>query len=369
MKAYIVCIGITLIINLLATLFINKKNKIVGIVLLSLSLFIICFIAGVRDTTVGADVNGYVKRLTLVSESSPNFFVYMKNAGSDFLFSILVYFSYLSRNINVTLGIIELAVSLPIYIYAYINNKKTPVFVTILIFLLTMYCTSLNNMRQSIAISLSILSYYFYDELKKKKTAYFILFLAILFHRTAIVMLVAILINKIIKNDTKFNKKQAIIFIFIIITLLSPLLEKIVSNSYYSYYLNNENSREFSIGTIIKKTFFVAIWAICLIINKDKGKRLNITIGLIISILSLYCAIMSFIVPGLGRLGYYFTDLMYFLLIDYIPSVFKQKKIIAFLLIIVLSILWWKMTKVEDDPAKVYPYSSSSIQFLNEEWR
>lgn len=366
MKAYIVCIITTFFINLLATFFINKKGKTVGILLLLLSLFIACLIAGVRNITVGSDVRGYVQRLVNVKTNSLGFLDFMKKAQSDFLFQILIYFgSGLKNDIHLAMFFIELAVALPIYLYAYLQREKIPIYITLLTFFLTMYCYSFSMMRQSIAVSICILSYYYLDNGKYKKFI-FLIICAELFHKTAIVFLIVYFIKKIIKDNNKY-KLMYIIGTILLLAIIFPFLTKIISSSSYSYYIEEAIDRDFSLGSIIKKVIFVIPWILFLVKEKKTKDRNELIVNLILAIIALYCTVTSFVIPGMGRLGYYFSDLIYFLIIEYIPKYFKQKYFAMATVFALLIVLWWKMTYVKNDPASVYPYESDILSILNEE--
>lgn len=367
MKAYIICIILVSFLNIInEKVFLKKNEKIpLGSILLSImSLFVLCFIAGVRNLNVGTDVNVYVTRLIDVINHSPNIITYLKNSNSDFLFALLVYIGYLSKNISVVLFTIELAVALPIYIYSYYERKNKSFTINILIFLLTMYCISFNLMRQSIAISICILSYLFFNR-KNYKKSMLCLIIAIFFHKTSLVFIVALFINFFIKS----NMKHKSIFVFLTILLMmfiSIFMDNIVAlTSYSDYLIRTDLMRNFSLGSILKKVFWVMLGMICLNIGKDTERNHNTTIAVIFAFISLILTITSFRIPGTGRLGYYFNNISHFLLIFEIPKAFKEKREVMFTLLIILTVLWWNMTAVDNDSSKVYPYCSDYVQFLN----
>lgn len=365
MKAYVFVIIVTFIINLVNEFLLMKKDKkfkIFNWILYLLSLIIICSVAGARTVDVGTDVKGYVYRLVNLAKTSP-FFFYLKNSQSDLLFALLVYIGYLTKNINMVLFVIELAVAIPIFIYAYLERKRLSFTLCILIFLLTMYCQSLSMMRQSIAISLTILAYYFLDKNNVKKSL-FIVLIAFLFHKTALIFLLIILISKII-NKGKYNVYYTFLTILLLL-IVTPFIDNLVSHSIYSNFLSDDAIvKQFSIGSIVKRFVFFIMWIMC--INKaNSSKKLNdISVGIIISIFSLYCTIMSFVIPGMGRLGYYFYDLNCILIFYYFPFKFKQKKFVTVMTILMYLGLWWNMTAVPNDTSNVYPYKSEIINFLN----
>ena len=203
MKAYVICVVSTYIINLLAEIMLKKKHKFMGFLFLALSLFVFAFIAGVRDMYVGTDVRGYVVRLANLS-TGKDFISYIFSSDSHALFGVLVYVGYIFRNINFLLFCIEVIVCIPIYIYAYKVRDTLSLSLIIMVFALTMYCTSYNLIRQSIAISILILSYYYYSTDSKKKS-YILVGIASLFHITGLVFLTVFFMNEIIKKKSEKN--------------------------------------------------------------------------------------------------------------------------------------------------------------------
>lgn len=342
----------------------SKKMKFINFFLLGLSLFVVCYIAAVRDITVGTDVKGYLSRLAYLVANTSGFMNYMHYADSELFFSILVYIGYITKNINILFFVVELAVALPIYIYSYLERKNTPFTVNIFIFLVTMYCQSLSMMRQSIAISICILSYYFIDK-NKIKTAVSLLIIAVLFHKSAIIFSIVFIINKIFNKNLKY-KGIIVMLVILLMLIISFFLDQIISISDYSQYLGNTAyMRTFSINSIIKKVLFVIMWMICIGVKKEEKYHNNILMGFIYSIIALFSTIASFFIPGMGRMGYYFTDLSNFLVVKEFPKVFKQKIIVSFGLLVLFAFLWWNMTAVEDDTSAVYPYRSDIVEFLN----
>lgn len=370
MRAYILCIIIVTLINILNEfVFKSKTGKftLFNKFLFVISLLIPCVIAGARDITVGTDVRGYVLRLSNVVSSSPNFIHYLMNANSDIFFSILVYIGYFSKNFNVLLFFIELAVALPIYLYAYLEKDKIPFTVNILVFLLTMYCLSLSMMRQSIAMSICILSFHFIEK-KNYNKSIFLIIISLLFHKTGFVFF-AIFITYYLFNRKDKNSLSKLLYLVLEVTallLVSPFIDKIIGSTMYSSYLSYyENFRGFSIMSLLKKLLFVGLWGFCILSSRNKSDYEISWFGLCISIISLFCVYESFTYSGMGRIGYYFSNLSSILIVREFAKKFKQKRIIMIVLLIGYSILWWNMTYVINDPASIYPYTSSSFDFLN----
>lgn len=365
MKAYVIAFLVATVLNLLCEKMYFKKHskkKFIPFILMGMSIFTLCFVAAVRDLSVGTDIYVYVTRLYNVSLNYSNVFSYLKNCNSDLLFALTVYIGALTKNINIVLFLIQFCAVIPIYIYSYKLRYNKSFTLNILIFLLTMYCVSLNLMRQSIAISFCLLSYYYFDSGNKKKS-YILLLVAVLFHKTALIFLLAFLINKIVKSNNK-DKKLLIFLLIMGMVVATFSMKYIVSISSYSEYLFLD-SREFSLGSIIKRIFWIMLVLIGYRFNREKQNSENYTISLIFLLISLFTTLTSFAIPGTGRLGFYFTDIAYFLFIFDIPKYFKQKNMIYLFVFITLFGLWWISTAVPNDSSRVYPYKSDIIDVLN----
>lgn len=364
MKAYILSILLTSLCILLAQKFKTDKSKFLSIIFLIIGLFICCYIAGVRSINTGTDIKVYVIRLFNESVNS-SFWSFIKNSNTDFLFGTLVYTGAISNNINFVLFLIELSVALPIFIYAYLDNDGNNMFFIITIFLLTMYVVSLNLMRQSIAISLDILSFYFIST-NKVKTGLILFLSSLLFHKTAFIFPFVYILYVIVKSTEK-RKYLYLFFLTILMLLVSVFGNQIISHSIYYTYLNNTGlMRAFSWGSILKSFFWVMISGIAVIYKKKSKEDWKVEISFLLFFYSFLLILVSFKIPGMGRLSYYFTDLALILYIPIIPTLFKQKVFMKAICLLTLGMLWWNMTFIPNDPARVYPYESEVATYLND---
>lgn len=367
MKAYVICVVSTLLLDLLAEYLLKKNKKKYGCTVLVISMLVLCIIAGVRDITVGTDVRGYVMRLATVAQEK-DFITYMLNPNSHALFGIIVYIGYLFRDMNFLLFFIEVAVCLPVYIYAYKERNNSSLALILSTFVMTMYCTSYNLIRQSIAISILILAYQCFKNEEKKK-AYILVVIASLIHITSFAFCAVFVMYNIVKKRSE-KKYAYILGIFAIISLLSFFSEQIIGVTSFDYYIDNVNyMREWSIGSILKQLFWVAIAIFTFLNVKNKkscGKCVvDSELSIYLFVFSLMLILMSFSIPGMGRLGYYFYDLAIIITTPNLLRIAKPKWMMFVLLTILLFYLWWHMTCVPNDSAGVYPYKSNLVHFLN----
>lgn len=208
----------------------RKKDKItknyykIGIIiLLSLSMF--------RSFSVGNDTETYRIIFNIISENS---FSALKSINIEYGF--LVFSKILSiiyNNPRILLYVSSCIIIIPMGYFIYKWSDK-PLTSILLYVLLNVYFFHLTGMRQSIASA--ILLFAFECFIKKKKIQFFLLvLLAMLFHKSAIIFLIFLFIDKI-----KYTKKTYfyVIFLSIICYFFSPVLFNIfikITGKYSSY--------------------------------------------------------------------------------------------------------------------------------------
>lgn len=368
MKAYIICFCTTLLITFLAEKALKKNGKIIGILLLILAIFVLCFFAGIRDLNIGKDVSSYFMVAYNSYVNDGNGILDTSNiAIIEIGFAVLMYLASLFKSTNVALFIVELLVCIPIFLFAYKKRENTSITFIIFIFLTTLYCKSLNLIRQSIAISIIILSTYYFEE-KKYKNTVFLMLLAYLFHETAIISLIIYLIIYICQNKTKNKKLYLYLLIFgtIFIVFSFEFILKMFPNKYSNYFGSEYEISSFSIMSIIKKMIWIVIGLFYILkFKKDKTYNNNFSY-IIFFIIDFIFYFMSIKISPAGRLGYYFLYTGYFTFIPNIKNMFKQKNIINILIIILMIAFWYNMTVINYSADAIYPYTSDILPILND---
>ncbi|RIW36054.1 EpsG family protein [Bacillus salacetis] len=232
----------------------KRLNSKLSIIILLLPLFIL---AGFRATTVGNDTLNYYT--TFLSVSQENLFsstVSRLEIGYIFLMRIIgnLGLSYLGFQIITTAFIF---LSIGRFIYKYSLNPALSVFVFVTS---RMFFGTMNISRQYIAIAILL---YSIDFLKKREfTKFFIIvFLASLFHSSALVFLILYPIALV-----KLNKKRIILFIGVG-TILSIIFDNVIqlvinlTNKYQGYldsqYFNFEGNTAIYFQLAIYFIFFI----------------------------------------------------------------------------------------------------------------
>lgn len=371
MKGYILCFIISLLFSYIGERCLKKEKKFIGISMLLLSILTICALAGLRSSKVGTDVENYaLNQFWLYNNEKRNFLYVIRQTGIEPLFSLLVLVSTIFKDFHFTLFFIEFACAVPIYIYAYKNRNETSLTFIIFIFLMTMYARSFNLMRQSIAISLIILSTYYF-KIKKYKKTFLIYLISIMFHYSAVICIAIYFIMHILMNyKNEENKNRWMTLILILALILTVSMDKILEliPTKYSFYMASQYAvNSLSILSVAKKLFWIVIsFAVVCRIKNNKNLKNEQNVYLMLLLLDLIMYFMSLKVSTFGRLGNYFLNISYFGLIPKIKYIFKQKLLANALIIIILVVFWYNMTVVNNEADKTYPYVSDVWNFLND---
>ena len=372
MKGYILCFIISLLFSYIGERYLKKEKKFIGISMLLLSILTVCALAGLRSSKVGTDVENYaLNQFWLYNNEKRSFFYVINTTGIEPLFSLLVLIPTIFKDFHFTLFFIELACPMPIYIYAYKNRKEESLTFIIFIFLITMYARSFNLMRQSIAISLIVLSTYYF-KIKKYKKTFLIYLISIMFHYSAVICIAIYFIMHILMNyKNEENKNRWMTLIIFLALILTVFMDKILEliPTKYSFYMDSQYAvNSLSILSVVKKLFWVVIsLSVVFRIKNNKSLRNEQKVYLMFLLLDLIMYFMSLKVSTFGRLGNYFLNIGYFGMIPKIKYIFKQKLLANASIIIILVVFWYNMTVINNEADKTYPYASDVLDVLNDE--
>ena len=372
MKAYIITVITSFLFAFIGEEMIKKKKKLLGIGSLVFSLLILCIVAGARDLNVGKDIYYYfyqifydfsVKGYSIIKE--------IKSSNVEVGFIILVYVGSLLKNVNFALFLVELFTAAPIYIYAFKKRNEQSISFIILVFILTMYVRSFNLMRQSIAMSLVILSTAYFEKKDYKKTTG--LFIAALTMHTSALAAILIYAFIIISKTKKDNKKillMAVYFGLIVFVIGSEFMLKALFSRYARYIGGEYSYSSLNLMKIMKKMIWIFISAVyykyALMLRKKEEYDYKVAlVCLNLFMTDFILSILSIKIGNAGRIGYYFLNLGYILLCPNFLNICKQKSLVKIGLIFILFLFWYNMTAVINSGDQTYPYMSEFLTFLN----
>lgn len=176
----------------------KSQSRNIGKLLAFVAILLPCILAGMRADTIGTDVRVYVEPLYNAAKQSTSFYSYMNQRwfyiwrykyvyDFEIGFVLLVYLiEKIGGSIGLVLFFIHILILSPIYLGLKRINKRYPIWLGMLVFYMLFYNTSLNMMRQWIAMSILFYGLCYLLEHEKKK--YFIVVIvACLFHTSALI--------------------------------------------------------------------------------------------------------------------------------------------------------------------------------------
>lgn len=175
----------------------KSKSRFVRNGLAIIAILIPCILAGLRADTIGTDVKVYVEPMYNAAKKSHSLSTYMNQRWFviwrymyvnkfEIGFSLMVFLvQKLGGSFALVLFFIQLLIVAPIYIGLRKIHKPYPICFGMLVFYYLFYNTSLNMMRQWIAMAILFMAFS-YLILEEKKKYCILTLVACLFHTSAI---------------------------------------------------------------------------------------------------------------------------------------------------------------------------------------
>ncbi len=334
-----------------------KKNKIVSLFFIVLSILSMSIFSGIRDYAVGIDIKVYGLNIFSRCFRYNNLSNYMNNISSEQLYYLLNYVIHMfSNNYHVFLFVLQLISSILIYIMAFKNIEKySPTFFIFCYFML-FYNTTFNILRQITAIIIILYSYSF---LEKNEYIKFIIgvIVAYLFHSSSIVCLMFLIIKIICKTKKAYLYGLimgiGMIGCFYFADIIFPNLP-FFSDKYFSYLTSEANIRY---KYLIVKT---VILAFILFFKQYIKNNEEMDFLIIVSFFDVIFYLSSAFFKAGYRLSYFFGPYLFYL-IPSMSKLLKGKRIkyIYVYGIILLLIFHWLTRYYFIGYDGVIPYSGS----------
>lgn len=384
MLIYIICFILSTFLIYIAE--INKKNKLIYFFTTATALLIPCFLAGMRDITIGTDVKVYVNHIFECAQNAESFSMF-QNMGWSIIwkyeyvhnfelgFTVLVYFATkIFSSLSSVLFFIQLFMILPIYfgIKKFPNSNKF-IWLGMLVYYFIFYCMGLNLMRQMISIAICFYAVSILLNEEKKDFKFLIYtFIATLFHKSSILVLIVYLMYRFIINDkilklklTYNNKKIKLVNLLIILIvamsvilifnneLLINLLTFLDLNEYSGYIYGKSTISYLQIGLRIP----VIIFLIFNMNKKTKSDKINYLL-LIIALIDLVMSNLSSASAYAIRISllFQFFSIISLPLLCYKKLENKKKFRTNVLYVTFYSILYWYIIYVSYGVGEVIPY-------------
>ncbi|MBY3623487.1 EpsG family protein [Acinetobacter sp. CUI P1] len=315
----------------------NQSKKI----FLFISFAQMTLITSLRSQSVGWDTYIYVNQFFVIGNSTwGSSGVSWFEPGYIFLNRFILLFS---DNYNWLFFFCSLLIFIPIgtFIYKYSQNVLLSVFVYIS---LDFFYSSMNIVRQWIAIAICLIVYRYIIEKKNFKALVYVLFSTILFHNSAVVMLLFIFFLKFIKEMNVKNTLKILLSSIIVFIFFVPFLDFIINifpvyNQYFdSYKRNMIREGNLSMSLVYGCIFLIALILRKSILNEGKVDIREYDTMLFAVLMSFAINLISIKLSLINRFSYVFS-IFAIVLIPNMISTIKNKKLYASISVIIILIM------------------------------
>lgn len=281
-------------------------------------------LAGFRDYSIGTDVLIYGNAWFNNATKASNFFIYTKWAVSSSIGFLYATFNYIISRFS----------SNPHYFYfwysfveswiVFLGLKRNQDIINLPLgfatYLFMFFNLTLNVLRQSMAL---VILFYGFTYIRKYKIFKFLLtvFIAYLFHNTALIGILIYLIYLFVNKKPKFlfqilTVLGTLIFVFFFDSFQALLLENDIISQRYNFYMNNNNLASGGFYT----HFVLMCLPILLLYLFSKNRSDNVFAGLqMIVIISTILSLLDLKMAALSRITQYF-DIYFIYAISYIEE-------------------------------------------------
>lgn len=344
-----------------------------GYYLLSfLAIFLLAFVAGCRDNSIGTDIHVYGLKTFNVARGTDDFWSgYERVKG----YSELGYYSinYVSQSFSSKYGVVLFLQSFIMYSWVFGGVKSVAgednVAVGMLVYNLYFYSLSLNLMRQCLAIAFVLWSFRFF----KERRPYSLLLCAVIcffLHKSSVVAYVIMFVAYYM-TTLELQRQKVMLFICSFgavcgVVLFGTLLSMITSaipafKKYDAYGLNTIFGSSISTMDLIIRGLMLGV-AVVLGHSKRSDKRICnlLTFFLVVDIAAQFLGIYAFFTT---RIGYYAFAIEIPLLLEIISQsrISIGTKLLGRICIIVLFAIYCvRMYYVKGD-CQTYPFTSEVL--------
>src|SRR5699024_4696704 len=341
MGIYIFNLILILLWALLITVYNGKYKREIFIILTSFQLFILL---SLRSIDVGSDVAGYLKVFEWAKYADFRVLIDHRHELGYLVFNkMILLFTTNNQLFLATIAAITVF-SVGYFIY---KNSKSPFLSYYLYITLGFYTFIFSGLRQAIAFSIIFFSYKY---IKEKKLFKFLstVILASLFHKSALVFIIAYFVSK-----KKITTPYIIGYFFTLgfVFVFRVKIMQLINNLFYEDYPVIDGSA-FSILVV---ALIVVILSLIFVKNV-KLTNPNAIIHYNLVMFSVFIIILASTSTNVLRVANYFYYYIILLIPDVLISI-KEKKfyVIAYLLVLILAFVQFVLLTPSSD-LKIVPY-------------
>lgn len=331
--SFAICAAISLMIN-------RKEIKSFSFIAGSVAIvMILSLVAGLRASTVGTDTAGYALNLYNIASENNTFLSFYSSSwwriwrwvdvsSFEIGYLFLVWIARRLGSFQILLFLTSLLTVGPICYVLAKNKERLCLPISLVLFMLVYFNVTLNLMRQWVAVSLVFLAVFsLYDprrNLLHQWKAYACLLVAFLFHSSAIMGLIPLMIRYALKGERGLFRYSVIAGVALALLLFSSIAQSFLSSIGFSKfvgYLGN-GSTGFSLGRFLMQIPFLLI-SVFYYLSKKSDKQLALFF-LCMATLSVMMSQLSTFGQQSGRISAY-IDVFEIALVGFIVSRSSEK--------------------------------------------
>lgn len=300
----------------IAEILFKKKSQLLGVIASIISVLSLTWICGVRDFSIGTDIRVYGYNSFNIAANSSNLQQYFNSLNSmygssgniEYGYWILNYIiSRFTSNAHIFLFILGLIINSIIFISIYLLKNQISITLSWLTYCFLFFGTTLNLLRQSVALAFVLLGITLLYK-QKNKQSFFCFLVAVLFHNSAIfaflIYFFGVLVNK--AHTKRFLKSVfalSTLLIFLIPIIIMTLNQRgLLIDKYYQYISNDNN-----VGLL---SVLIRVPMLLLIIYNILNKKTNLDRN---ELWLYFIVIQEFLMIPLQSIGTTVARLMLFL--------------------------------------------------------
>lgn len=381
MLPYLFVFAISIFSTYLAQICYNRNNKFLFVLFSAAAILTPALLAGFRDSGIGTDTEIYVDDIWNQFKhinSWGQFYKYYKNEEFQDIEFVYLALNYIVSQFGENLGYIYFAsnfvVVFFVYLTAFDNRNKASMWLIMTLFLFMYYNSSLNLVRQSIALVFCLYSFKYFERRQWIKAIIWTIII-LQSHNTGVFYLLLIGIyflfqikNKYIRNILLVINVFAIAVLFSVSDLFLVLL---VSNgilpSKFLYYLASESdSDELTKSILINYIYFAGVlfFTYTKYHKRDQPKK-ELIFYSYSKIIGAVLFMTSLISKWAYRISFYVNypvDIVFF---PRSLQLLKQKSKIHYTIVLTLSLILilitWYWTIILNNGNETYPYKSKIL--------
>lgn len=314
------------------------RNKKIGIFIYFVVIIGLSTFAALRDYSVGADLLAHKQNYFDLSLRYESIGRYLSLFSGEYLFSSLVFLvSHITGSFRIAMFIFTFAPLSVLFYYGYKNNPKHMT-LFLAAYLLTFFNTSLNVIRQTMAITLTIPAFFLSRD-KKIFVSIILILAASLFHLSAILALVFIPINIFAakKNQIKYYALVCLAFMILCFGLDSIANNNLFQSTGYAGYLKHTITNMNGYLFALKLCIFVFVTCFYRFYKEDIKCRGYYYLA----ILDLLFYLFSNYVMFGYRVSYYFVVFLPFLFASVAEKIRKKNRLIFYVGITIALVAYW----------------------------